>query len=215
MPRAIYISLCFTIILYVALSVGVFGTLTVEEVIANADTALAVAALPIFGQAGFTLISVAALFATTGSLNSQLYANTGLTGRMAEDGTLPPVFGRKMERGGTYGLVIASVITLIVTNLFNLATIASLGSAVALSIYVLITIAHLRLADETKASKPVLILALLTASLAILLFAWYTLETDPQFFVVFLASIVLAWVVEAILRRTSKREPGASENPGT
>jgi amino acid transporter len=215
MPRAIYISLGFTIILYVALSVGVFGTLTVEEVIANADTALAVAALPIFGQAGFTLISVAALFATTGSLNSQLYANAGLTGRMAEDGTLPEVFGRKVERGGTWGLLIASVITLIVANVFNLATIASLGSAVALSIYVLITIAHLRLADETKASKPVLILALLTASIAILLFAWYTLETDPEFFVVFLASIVLAWVVEAILRRTIKRQPNAGENAGT
>ena len=49
-----YISLGFTMLLYVALAIGVFGTLTVEEVIANADTALAVAALPIFGAFGYT-----------------------------------------------------------------------------------------------------------------------------------------------------------------
>lgn len=55
MPRAMYISLGFTMALYVALAVGVFGTLTVEEVIANADTALAVAALPIFGALGYTI----------------------------------------------------------------------------------------------------------------------------------------------------------------
>ena len=40
----------FTMLLYVALAIGVFGTLTVEEVIANADTALAVAACRSLGQ---------------------------------------------------------------------------------------------------------------------------------------------------------------------
>jgi len=219
MPRAMYISLGFTLILYVALAIGVFGTLTVAEVIENADTALAAAALPIFGQFGYTMISVAALFATTGSLNSQLYANIGATAKMAQDGTLPPVFGRKYQRGGTYGLLIASVITLILANVFDLAAIASLGSAVALAIYVLITIAHLRMTDETKASRPMLILALIATSLAILLFAWYTLATDPQFFVTLLVSIVLAWVVEGIWRRFSKQQvnPGepAGQNPGS
>ena len=92
MPRAMYISLGFTMLLYVALAIGVFGTLTVEEVIANADTALAVAALPIFGAAGYTMISIAALFSTTGAINSQLYASIGATYTMAKDGTLPPVF---------------------------------------------------------------------------------------------------------------------------
>jgi len=216
MPRAMYISLGFTMALYVALAIGVFGTLTVSEVIANADTALAVAALPIFGQVGFTMISIAALFATTGSLNSQLFANSGLTNRMAQDGTLPPIFGRKYRRGGTYGLLIAAVITLIVANLFDLAAIASLGSAVALAIYVLITIAHLRIADETKASRPVLIVALIATSVAILVFAWYTLATEPQFFVILLAGIVLAWLIEAIWLGISKRQPKEGEPaPGT
>ncbi len=193
---------------YVALSIGVFGTLTVEEVIANADTALAVAALPIFGAFGYTMISIAAVFATTGAINSQLYASIGATYAMAKDGTLPPRFGlkRKRREGGTQGLVISAILILALALLFDVSAIASIGSAVALAIFVLVTIAHLRMSKETGASRIVLVLALLLTILAILLFAWYTLLTAPQTFVILVATIILAWVVEGIWRVYSKRE---------
>lgn len=206
LPRAMYISLGFTMLLYVALAIGVFGTLTVDQVIANADTALAVAALPIFGQFGYTMISIAALFATTGATNSQLYATIGATYAMAKDGHLPPVFAKQRPRGGTQGLVISAILTLIMANLFDLSAISSIGSAVALSVYVLITIAHLRMTGETRASKAVLYLALVATSLAILLFAGYTLRTAPQTFVILVVIVILAWVVEAIWRGISKRK---------
>ena len=211
LPRAMYISLGFTMVLYVALAIGVFGTLTVEEVIANADTALAVAALPIFGAFGYTMISIAAIFATTGATNSQLYASVGATYVMARDGQLPPVFGLKRRRraGGTQGLVISALLVIILAVLFDVTAIASIGSAVALAIFVLITIAHLRMTNETKASRAVLYLALIATSLAILLFCWYTLITAPQTFAILVATIILAWVVEAVWRSISKREVAA------
>jgi amino acid transporter len=208
MPRAMYISLSLTMLLYVALAIGVFGTLTVEEVIANANTALAVAAYPIFGAAGVTLISISALFSTTGAINSQLYASIGATYAMAKDGSLPPVFAKQRRRrpGGTQGLVISALLILALALLFDVTAIASIGSAVALAIFALVTIAHLRMTDETKASKPVLYLALIATSLAILLFCWYTFKTAPQTFAILVATIVLAWVVEAVWRSISKRE---------
>ena len=208
MPRAMYISLGFTTILYVALAIGVFGTLTVDEVIANADTALAVAALPIFGTVGYTLISISALFSTTGATNSQLYATVGATYAMAKDGTLPPVFARprRYRPGGTQGLVISSLLILALALLFDVSAISSIGSAVALAIFVLITIGHMRMRKETGASLFILILALIATSLAILLFAWYTLLTSPQTFAILVGTIILAWVVEAIWRSISKRE---------
>jgi amino acid transporter len=208
MPRAMYISLGFTMLLYVALAIGVFGTLTVEEVIENADTALAVAALPIFGSFGYVMISIAAIFATTGAINSQLYASIGATYAMAKDGHLPPVFGLKRRRGkgGTQGLVISSLLVILLAVLFDVTAIASIGSAVALAIFVLTTIAHLRMADETGASRLMLYLALIATSVAILLFAWYTLITTPETFAILVATIILAWVVEAIWRWYSKRE---------
>lgn len=208
MPRAMYIALGFTLALYVALAIGVFGTLTVEEVIANADTALAVAALPIFGALGYTMISIAAVFATMGATNSQLYATLGASYAMAKDGHLPPVFGKHGHKrpGGAQGLVISSLIAVALAVFFDLGAIASLGSAVALLIYVLITIAHFRLANETGASRIMLTLALITTSVAILVFAWYTLRTDPRTFAILVVTIVLAWVVEAIWRSISKRK---------
>jgi amino acid transporter len=208
MPRAMYIAIGFTLLLYVALAIGVFGTLTVEEVIANADTALAVAAYPIFGAAGVTLISISALFSTTGAINSQLYASIGATYAMAKDGQLPPRFGlkRKNRAGGTQGLVISSLLILALALLFDVTAIASIGSAVALAIFAFITIAHMRMAKETGASIIVLILALLGTIVAILLFCWYTLQTSPQTFVILIGTIILAWVLEAIWRAVSKRE---------
>jgi amino acid transporter len=208
MPRAMYIAIGFTMVLYVALSIGVFGTLTVDEVIANADTALAVAAYPIFGAAGVTMISIAALFSTTGAINSQLYASIGASYTMAKEGTLPPVFGLKRRRreGGTQGLVISALLILALALLFDVTAIASIGSAVALAVFALMTVAHLRMSKETGASKVILVLALISTSLAILLFAWYTLLTAPQTFVILVATIILAWVVEAIWRSISKRE---------
>ncbi len=208
MPRAMYLAIGFTLLLYVALAIGVFGTLTVDEVIANADTALAVAALPIFGAAGYTMISISALFSTTGAINSQLYASIGATYAMAKDGHLPPIFGMKRRRreGGTQGLVISALLILALALLFDVTAIASIGSAVALAIFALITVAHLRMTKETGASKFVLVLALVGTTLAILLFSWYTLMTSPTTFVILVATIILAWVVEAVWRRISKRE---------
>ncbi|MCC7163695.1 MAG: amino acid permease [Anaerolineae bacterium] len=207
LPRAMYISLGFTMLLYVALAVGVFGTLSVEEVIASADTALAVAALPIFGALGYTMISIAAVFATTGATNSQLYATIGAAYAMAKEGYLPPSFGLKFRGGaeGTRGMVIGSAVAIALAVFFDLSAIASVGSAVALAIFALITVAHLRMAKETGASRAILVVALVGTSLAILLFAWYTLLTDPATFVFLVATIVLAWVVEAIWLRMSKR----------
>jgi len=206
LPRAMYISLGFTMALYIALALGVFGTLTVQQVIDNADTALAVAALPIFGQAGFTLISIAALFATTGSVNSMLYASIGATYTMARDGQLPPRFGLKNRRGGTQGLVISALLTVILALVFDLGAIASLGSAVSLAVFALITVAHLRMVDETKASKPVLYLALITTSIAILLFCWYTAVTDPRLFAILVVTVILAWVFEALLAQENAKK---------
>jgi amino acid transporter len=209
LPRAMFIAIGVTMLLYVALAIGVFGTLTVQEVIDNADTALAVAALPIFGTLGYTMISIAAMFATAGATNSQLYATNGITYIMAKYGQLPPIFGQQRRAGGTQGLLISALLAIVLTVLFDVTALASIGSAVALAIFALVTVAHLRMTEETKASRAVLYLALLTTILAMLLFAWYTFITSPQTFVILVVTIILAWVVEAIWRRISKRETEA------
>ena len=77
LPRAVYLALGIATVIYVAVALGVFGTLTVDEVISSGGTALAVAAEPTLGRAGYWLMSVTALFATAGATNSGLYPAAG------------------------------------------------------------------------------------------------------------------------------------------
>ena len=74
LPRAMYLAIGITALVYVAVSLGVFGTLTVDEVIEHGDTALAEAARPVLGDAGFTIMAIAALLATASSVNSNIFA---------------------------------------------------------------------------------------------------------------------------------------------
>ena len=215
LPRAIYVALGFVLVLYVALSLGVFGSLTVDQVVESADTALAVATQSVFGQVGFIMTSIAALFATVGAVNSQLYASIGATYTMAKDGALPPRFGER-RRGGLHaprGLLLSAVLILLMANFMDVSAIASVGSAVALTIYVLVTIAHLRMRKETGASRVLLWTALAATVVAIILFAIYTLQNDPKTFVALAVTIVLAWVVEAIWRAISKRRMQVPSEP--
>ena len=85
--------------IYVAVALGVFGTLTVDEVIASGGTALAVAAEPTLGRAGYWMMTVTALFATSGATNAGLYPAKGLCEEMTETRQFPPVMGSLV--GGT------------------------------------------------------------------------------------------------------------------
>ena len=100
LPRAMYLALGIATVIYVAIALGVFGTLSVEKVISSGGTALAVAAEPTLGKAGYWLMSVTALFATAGATNAGLYPAAGLSERLAETGQFPPADGAQARRAG-------------------------------------------------------------------------------------------------------------------
>ena len=104
LPRAMYGALGVTAALYVLISFGVFGTLTVDEVVGYGETAIAEAARPALGEAGFVMVAIAALLATASSVNATLYASAGLTKMLATVGQFPSFFGREMRRGAPAGL---------------------------------------------------------------------------------------------------------------
>src|SRR5689334_214154 len=163
LPRAMYIALGIATVIYVAIALGVFGTLTVEKVIASGGTALAVAAEPALGKAGYWLMSVTALFATAGATNAGLYPAPGLSERLAETGQFPPLMARKLGGRVSMGLLIEAAACLILAVLFKLDAIASIGSAVALLIFTLITAAHFRVRSQTHASVWILAAAIASA----------------------------------------------------
>ena len=100
LPRAMAIAIGLATAIYIAVAIGVFGTLTVPEVIAAGPTAIAVAAQPVLGQAGYWLMSITALFATAGATNAGLYPATGLSDELAATGQFPKVMARPDRRPG-------------------------------------------------------------------------------------------------------------------
>ncbi len=210
LPRATYLALGITTTLYVLIAIGVFGTLTVEEVIANGDTALAQAAKPALGEAGFVMMAIAALLATSSSVNANIYAATGSTAKLAESQMFPPVFGQLTRVGGTRGLMISVIVVLLLAIFVDLTAIASLGSAVALAIFLVTTIAAYRLKGETGSRSSLLVAGMVLTVVVLLVFGVQTLRTEPATFLAIIGILVLAIVLDLTWSRIRARRCAAT-----
>ena len=73
LPRAYFTAVGFVLALYVLVSLVTVGNLPVDTIVAAKDYALAEAAKPFLGQAGFALIAIAALLSTASAINATLY----------------------------------------------------------------------------------------------------------------------------------------------
>lgn len=201
LPRAMFLALGVATVIYVAVSLGVFGTLTVEQVISSGGTALAVAAEPVLGKAGYWLMTVTALFATAGATNSGLYPASGLSEQMASVGQFPPVLARKVGNRAGAGLVLTAILAIVLAVGFDLTAIASIGSAVALVVFGLVSAGHLRVRNETGASVWLLILAVGTTAVVLLTFAFTTLVNEPGTAVALIVILLVSVLIDVLWKR--------------
>lgn len=201
LPRAMYLALGAATAIYLAVSVGVFGTLTVDEVIDSGGTALAVAAEPVLGRAGYWLMTVTALFATSGATNAGLYPATGLSEHMVSIDQFPPAMEHRVAGRVPMGLAVTAGIAAVLVVLFDLSSIASIGSTIALVVFTLVTVAHLRARHETGAQLGVLIVALASTVAVLATFTLTTLIHEPAS----LVTLALIVAVSVVLERSWKR----------
>ncbi len=207
LPRAMYIALGVTTVLYVFISLGVFGTLTVAEVVGYGETAIAEAARPALGDAGFTMVSIAALLATASSVNATLYASGGLTRMLAGAGQFPPFFARETRFGPHAGMLITAALVLVVSNLVDLSAIASVGSACSLVIFLLVGVSAFRLRAETGSLAVVVLTAIVATAVVLVFFAVDTLRNAPETFAAIVAITVLSVVLDLIWKRARGPAP--------
>jgi hypothetical protein len=97
-------------VICIAIALGVFGTLPVQEGIGSGGTALAVAAQPTLGDAGYLLVSITALFATAGATDAGLHPAIGLCDQLTANGTFPPVLGRRIAQRVSVALLVAAAL---------------------------------------------------------------------------------------------------------
>lgn len=147
LPRGILISVIVTTVIYILVSLVAVGNLTPQEIATAKEYALAEAARPFLGQAGFLLIGLGALLSTASAINATMFGTARLGKVMAQEKDLPRVFSmRERTRDVPWAsLLILTVATLVFVNLGNLTVISSFASAAFLLIFASVNLAALRL----------------------------------------------------------------------
>ncbi len=205
LPKAIYLAIAIATVVYVAISIGVYGTLTVPEVVAAGDTAVAEAAKPTLGDLGYVLMALTAMFSTAGATNSSLYPAAGLAKDLAAKEQFPPVLGRDLAGRVPMGLLLMVSATTLMALLLDLTAIASIGSAVALTLFTLVTISHVRVRHVTDAKLVVLLVALLLTVATLFSFVTTTLVEEPATMYTLVALLVLAILMDGVWKRVRSR----------
>ena len=205
LPRALYLAVIITMIIYVLVSLTVLGNLPISDIIGAKDYALAAAAEPFLGKLGFTFIAIAALFSTSSAINATLYGGANVSYTIAKHGELPKIFERKIWGRSTEGLFITSLIVLFFANFLELDGIAMLGSASFLLIYGAVNISHLKLYKETGAKPLIIFASVISCILFFGVLMFYVINHSPTTLVVLILVIFGCFTVEWVYRRISKR----------
>ncbi len=205
-PRAIYLSLLISAIIYILVAIVVVGAVPRELVIKAEEYALAEAAKPILGKAGFLLVTLGALVSTASALNSALYGGANVAYALAKKGELPKSFERRVWFGEPEGLYITAALALFLAIFLNLSGIAEVTTLSFLMIYLAVALSHWRLRDKTKGDPRVIaasIILLMTSSAIILS---YSFVTNPRAFWTALLFIVGSVLFEALYRSITERK---------
>jgi amino acid transporter len=213
LPLAMALSLGITTLLYVLIAIGVFGTLTVPEVIGYGETAIAEAARPALGEAGFTAMAIAALLATAGCTNATLYASGNLTEQLAEVRLFPAFFGTGSRLGRNAGLLITTGLVLLIANFFELGAIASVGSAVSLAVFLLVAGAGWIRRHDTSSSPVIILSSMAVIAVVLGFFLADTIRNAPETFIAMIGTGVLAIVLDALCRRPAPPTATAVSHP--
>ena len=206
LPRAFYASVVAVVVLYLLIAVVTVGNLPLDRIATAQDYALAAAARPMLGQAGFTLIAIAALLSTTSAINATLYGSARLSFIIAKDGELPEILERPIWHKPIEGLFITAVLTLVIANTLDLSSISTIGSAGFLIIFAAVNLANVRLNSVTHSRAWISKIGTAVCVLALVALLWRTATQSPSKLWVLAGLLLLAFLIEAGYRLVRKRE---------
>lgn len=206
LPRAFYSAVIFVTLLYIAVALVAVGTLPLPRIIAAKDYALAEAARPFLGNFGFRLIAIAAMLSTLSAINATLYGSARLSYSIAKEGELPEFLEFKIWSKPLEGLWITSGLALLLSNLTDLHSIATMGSAGFLIIFGTVNAANVKLFRETGSRWWLSLMGLLACGVALTALIWKTWKADPQKIGVLAGMLGLSLFIEGIYRLTKKKK---------
>ncbi|MGA8245731.1 MAG: APC family permease [Nocardioides sp.] len=206
LTRAYFTSVLFVIALYVLVAVVAVGSLPVSALVDARDYALAEAARPALGSAGFAMIGIAAMLSTASAINATLYGSARMAYVIAKSRELPAQLTRSIWSQPLEGLLITAGSTIVLANVLDLANISTMGSAGFLIIFAVVNLAEARTA-RSRGSRP-WVSTVAAAACGAALVALVT-QSSPRDVSVLVVMVALAFSTEAVFRRVTHRSPTA------
>ena len=155
-------------------------------------------AKPSLGQFGFTLVAIAAVLATLSAINATLYGAARLSYVIATEGELPDFLEDKIWNQPLVGLLVTIGFALLLSNLVNLSSISTMGSAGFLVIFAIVDAANFKKAREVKSSKLIAGLGVLSCVFALRTLVWHTFQTSPSQLWILVVMVGIASAMEGV-----------------
>jgi amino acid transporter len=200
LPRAYLIAIGGVIALYVLVAFVAVGNLSPHAIASESDYALAAAARPFLGPAGFTLIGIAAVVSTASAINATLYGAAKFTYLMGRDGELPARFGRPVWNRPAGGLIATAAGTLVIVNTVNIEGISLMGSAGFLIIFAAVNLAAAKLTATSGRARALPLAGALACAACLAALTAYAATHIPAQLAVLGGLLAAAAVGEAIIR---------------
>jgi len=208
--RAIIISLIICTVVYLLVAFAVSTNLSIDEIINAKDYSLAEAAKPAFGKYGLWLTVGIAIVATFSGIVASIFAVSRMTAMLTKMELIPHSHFGMSGSIQKHMLVYTAVIAIVLTVLFDLSRIASLGAILYLVMDMMIhwgVLRHIR--KEVKAKAWIIITALVLDATVLGAFLWVKGSTDILVVIVAAVMIVLIYAGEKWFLRPKKNEPNA------
>ena len=203
--RAIVISIGLCTVIYLLVALGVGSSLPLDQIVAAKDYALAEAAKPALGQAGFYLTVALALVATASGVVASIFAVSRMLAMLTDMKLVPHSHFRMRGTIRDHTLVYTVIIAGGLTVFFDLSRIASLGAFFYLVMDMLIHWGVFRNQRKTIAARGwVMLTAIGLDALVLGAFALLKWQTDRPIVFIALAGILSVFAFERIFLTVRK-----------
>lgn len=187
--RSIIISIIICTIIYSLLAFSVAGALSVSDIVAAKDYALAEAARPVFGEKGNLLVILLAIIATVSGVIASVFSASRLLGMLSKMKQVPIL---KVGQSKNPALIFTVSLAMILTILFDLTQIASIGAIFYLIMDIAIHWGLFRYLRKEVNFKPIIpLVAIVMDSTILIAFIYMKYLIDPFVLIVALIGIVL------------------------
>jgi len=205
--KSIIISILICTFIYVTLALSVAGGLSIPDIIKAKDYALAAAAKPVFGELGSLLTIILAIIATVSGVIASVYSASRMLKMLSNMKQVPNL--NKLGNAKSPALIFTVLLAILLTILFDLTRIASIGAIFYLVMDIAIHWGLIRyLKNEIKFNPIIPLLAIVIDIIVLGAFIYIKYLNDPFVLVIAFIGIILVILGERLFMKSHTDSEG-------